>query len=92
MAVGRQRDLPDRLEPFAAMRARALLRETFGEVVDAADVLERLADLLRVLDAEADEATPNGTADETARSGTHRRKQRSSERVGARRFRATPPS
>lgn len=66
------RDLPDRLEPFAALRARALLRETFGEVVDAADVLERLAELLRTLDDEADQATSNGTADEPARAGTKR--------------------
>lgn len=68
------RDLPDRLEPFTAMRARALLRETFGEVVDAADVLERLAELLRTLDDEADGPTPAGTADETTRAGTRRRK------------------
>lgn len=68
------RDLPDRLEPFNAMRARALLRETFGEVVDAADVLERLAELLRTLDDEADAPTPAGTTDATTRAGTRRRK------------------
>jgi transcriptional regulator with XRE-family HTH domain len=68
------RDLPDRLEPFTATRARALLRETFGEVVDAADVLERLAELLRTLDDEADDPAPSGTADETTRAGTRRRK------------------
>lgn len=68
------RDLPERLEPFTAMRARALLRETFGEVVDAADVLERLAELLRTLDDEADDPTPAGSAGETTRAGTQRRK------------------
>jgi hypothetical protein len=56
------------------MRARALLRESFGEVVDAADVLERLAELLRTLDDEGDDSTPVGTADGTTRAGTRRRK------------------
>lgn len=67
------RDLADRLEPYTALRARALLRETFGEVVDAADVLERLADLLRTLDDEADQTTPPSTTDVAARAGTRRR-------------------
>lgn len=68
------RELADRLEPFTAMRARALLRETFGEVVDAADVLERLSELLRTLDDAADEPTSVGTADDPTPAGTRRRK------------------
>lgn len=55
------------------MRARALLRETSCEVVDAPHVLERRAGLLRTLDDETDDPTPAGTADETTETDTRRR-------------------
>lgn len=59
-----------------------LLRETFGEVVDAADVLEHLAELLRTLDEKADDPTPADTADGTPRAGTRRQKSQPSADVG----------
>lgn len=63
-------DLAERLAPLSALRARALLRRSFGDTADAADVLDRLADLLRDLDDAPDEPAPGNTADEAARSGT----------------------
>ncbi len=60
------KDLAGRLEPLGTMRARALLRQAFGEVEDASGVLERLAEALRLLD----ETAPDGTAEETARADT----------------------
>lgn len=59
-------DLPDRLRSLGTSRSRALLRHAFGEVADSADVLERLAEALRLLD----ETAPNGTVDETAPGNT----------------------
>lgn len=51
-------DLPDRVEPFVALRAKALLRNSFGDLATAKDVLERLAELAGALDATpADVAT-----------------------------------
>ena len=44
-------DLADRLEPLGELRAKALLRHTFGDLPGASDVLQRLADALRQLDA-----------------------------------------
>ena len=60
------KDLAQRLEPLGALRAKALLRQAFGELEGASGVLERLAEALRVLDETApeeteDAATPNGT-------------------------------
>lgn len=63
-------DLAERVAPVKALRARALLRRSFGETADAADVLERLADMLRDLDDTSDEPAPDVTANETARAGT----------------------
>ncbi len=65
-------DLSERLTPFTAMRAKALLRSSFGDVGEAKDVLERLAEILR----ELDETASDGTADETARAGTAARRRR----------------
>ena len=54
-------DLPDRIDPLADLRAKALLRSALGETAKAADVLERLAQALRQLDADPDAAIPGGT-------------------------------
>ncbi len=69
-------DLAQRVTPLSALRARALLRRSFGDTADAADVLDRLADLLRELDDAPDEPARDGTADDTARTGTGQRGQR----------------
>jgi hypothetical protein len=53
------KDLADRLQSLGASRARAMLRQAFGDVTDAAEVLERLAEAIRILDEEA----PSDTAD-----------------------------
>src|SRR5439155_25979521 len=60
------KDLAERLEPIGTLRAKALLRQAFGELGDASEVLERLAEALRMLD---DTASDN-TADEATRGGT----------------------
>ena len=57
-------DLPDRLQPLGEGRARALLRQAFGDVSSAGDVLERIVEALRTLD----EAAQDGTT-MTPRSG-----------------------
>jgi hypothetical protein len=59
-------DLAERLEPLGTLRAQALLRQAFGEVVGASDVLERLAEALRLLD----EAASSDSSDEPARADT----------------------
>ena len=51
-------DLPDRIDPIAALRARALLRNSFGDLESAKAVLERLAELAGALD----ETTPDDMA------------------------------
>lgn len=75
-------DLPDRLEPLGALRARAILEHAFGDLEQAGDVLERLAEAVRLVDqaasaGTADEATSGGTKTKTrarARAGTDRSK------------------
>ncbi len=47
------KDLADRLQTLGASRARAMLRQAFGDVTDAAEVLERLAQAIRVLEQDA---------------------------------------
>jgi hypothetical protein len=59
-------DLAERLEPLGELRGKALLRHAFGELADASDVLERLADALRLLD----DTAPDDTADEAAPGDT----------------------
>lgn len=44
------RDLPDRVDPLIDLRAKALLRNTFGDLDAAKEVLERLAELAGALD------------------------------------------
>jgi len=56
------RGLAQRLEPLGALRAKALLRQAFGELADASGVLERLAEALRTLD----ESAVDDTADTRA--------------------------
>ena len=56
------KDLPQRLEPLGTLRAKSLLRQAFGELDDASEVLERLAEALRALD----ESAPAVTADSPA--------------------------
>jgi transcriptional regulator with XRE-family HTH domain len=63
-------DLTHRLTPRTALRARSLLRQSFGEVADAADVLDRLAEMLRELDEPEDETASPGTPDEPTRGST----------------------
>ena len=48
----------DRVDPIAALRARALLRNSFGDLEAAKAVLERLAELAGALD----ETAPDDTA------------------------------
>ncbi|MGH2625627.1 MAG: helix-turn-helix domain-containing protein [Anaerolineales bacterium] len=48
-------DLPDRIEPLVGMRAKALLRNSFGDLDTAREVLERLARIAGELDKAASE-------------------------------------
>ena len=55
-----------RTPPIGILRAKALLRHAFGGLDDAGEVLERLAEALRLLDDTASDVT----ADETSRNDT----------------------
>ena len=55
-------DLADRLEPLGRIRSKALLRQAFGELAGASDVLERLAEALRLLDQAASDDTTGDQA------------------------------
>jgi transcriptional regulator with XRE-family HTH domain len=59
-------DLAQRLAPLGATRAKALLRQAFGELGDASEVLERLAEALKLLD----ETSPADPMHRTARGDT----------------------
>ena len=59
-------DLADRLTPLVDLRAKALLRNALGDLDNASDLLERLAEALRLLD----ETAPSGTTNQTTRAGT----------------------
>ena len=59
-------DLPERLRPLGTSRARALLRQAFGDVTDAGDVLERIVEAIRYLDDTAQDDTTQGEMDEPA--------------------------
>jgi transcriptional regulator with XRE-family HTH domain len=74
-------DLPDRVEPIAALRAKALLRNSFGDLETAKGVLERLAELAGALD----ETTPDDMANQAPRGGRTARTARNS------RSAVTPP-
>lgn len=60
------KDLPDRLQPLGTLRAKALLRQAFGGLDDASEVLERLAEAVRLLA----ETGSDITADQTSRIDT----------------------
>ncbi len=73
-------DLPDRIDPIAATRARALLRHSFGDLEKAKDVLERLAELAGALE----DTTPDDTTNHHgARSGRGGRTTKSTRSTGA---------
>ena len=59
-------DLAERLTPVVDLRAKALLRNALGDLDNASDLLERLAEAIRLMD----ETAPSDTADEAARAGT----------------------
>jgi transcriptional regulator with XRE-family HTH domain len=59
-------DLAERLSPLVDLRAKALLRNALGDLDNASDLLERLAEALRLMD----ETARAGTADKTARGST----------------------
>jgi len=68
-------DLTERLTPLIDMRAKALLRNALGDLDGASDLLERLAEALRLLDettraSTANRAARGGTTDETSRAST----------------------
>jgi hypothetical protein len=65
-------DLAERVLPLVGLRGRALLRSSFGDTAGAADVLERVAELLRDLDESVDDPASAGTANRTTRSETRR--------------------
>lgn len=72
-------DLAERLAPLTTLRAKALLRETFGDVAAASEVLERLAEVLNELDdTESNEtgstAPPTKAPNKAARAGTTRKR------------------
>lgn len=59
-------DLADRLAPLVELRAKALLRNALGDLDGASDLLERLAEALRLLD----DTTPGGAKRKTTRAST----------------------
>ncbi len=71
-------DLPQRTNPLVALRAKALLRNELGDITNASDLLERLADTLRRLD----ETTSAATADQPTRAGTANQKKRADTTAG----------
>ena len=72
------KDLAERLEPLRTFRAKALLRQAFGELEGASDVLERLAEALRLLD----ETASDDTEDQAIRKGTRQTDRRSKKAAG----------
>jgi hypothetical protein len=67
------------VDAVGGLRAAALLRESFGDLSEAHDVLVRLAGMLARLDEEeradtkADEAARAGTATKTSVQGARKR-------------------
>ncbi len=67
-------DLAERLEPLVALHAQARIRHSLGDLDEASDLLERLAEALRLLDDTAatgavNEPARDDTADAAARGG-----------------------
>lgn len=73
-------DLAQRLEPLVALHAQARIRHTLGDLDEASDLLERLAEALRLLD----EAAATGTPNEPARDDTANQAARTDARARAR--------
>lgn len=59
-------DLAERLRPYVSSRGQSVLRESVGEIDDAADVLERMAEFLRAWD----QAAAGHSPDEVTRADT----------------------
>ncbi len=72
-------DLADRLAPLVDLRAKALIRNTLGDIDDASDLLERLAEALRLMD----ETAPGGTADATTHDVTGSKSSRTRKNRGS---------
>jgi hypothetical protein len=66
-------DLPERLQPLGALRAKALLHQAFGDLDQTSDVLERLAEAIRLVNETAPEGTPSHTSQGGGRSSTRTR-------------------
>jgi transcriptional regulator with XRE-family HTH domain len=67
-------DLADRLDPLVELRAQAMLRDVLGDLDGGADLLERLAGVIRAMDetaraAATDRPARGDTADEAALGG-----------------------
>ena len=67
-------DLANRLAPLGELRAKALLRHTFGDIADASDVLERFAEALRSLDETAQRDIANETSPAVTRNRSRRKR------------------
>lgn len=74
-------DLADRLDPIATLRAKALLRNSFGDLESAKAVLERLAELAGTLD----DTTPDDMAPRSDRGA------KTGRTTGSTRSAVTPP-
>jgi hypothetical protein len=74
------KDLPQRLEPLGTLRAKALLRQAFGGLDNASEVLERLAEALRLLDDTASDITTNETTPDDTGSAPARGRKSGAER------------
>ena len=59
-------NLADRLTTLVRLRGQAFLRNALGDIDGASDLLERLAEALRLLD----ETTPDDRSDDPTRTGT----------------------
>jgi hypothetical protein len=68
-----QDDVHPRLSGLAVLRARVLLREQFGDVDRARDVLARLTTILEALEEPETEPLPDDTDQPTPTRGTRRR-------------------
>ena len=70
-------DLPDRIDPIAAIRARALIRNSFGDLEKAKEVLERLAELAGALDETTPDDMSGNQGARNSQAGRTRRTTRS---------------
>jgi hypothetical protein len=68
------KDLPDRVESLVGLRAKALLRNTFGDLDTAREVLERLAELAGSLDERPSKEQPAKEVTERRAAGDANRR------------------